>query len=253
MKVADRYRIGKVFISKTTPKDAEYKINEAIGSKKNSYICVCNMRSVKYGNEHEDYAEVLNNSYMSVPDGQPLVWCAWAWGLKDVMRTNGPNLFVKMLNDTGSGVKHYLLGDTDETLNAIKEKFPNSCISGVFSPPFCELDEFVYQDIADRINKTDANIVWVSLRAPKQDYFAARLLPLLDHKVVIGVGAAFRFAIGKYHHPNRIIQELGLTGLFWRNRTIAQNIIWYSSMTWIEMKFFMNIAWRRIRGYRYDE
>lgn len=251
--IIGRYRIGKTFISKTNPDNALENVLKAIKECKNTYICVCNMRSVKYGNEHEDYADVLNHSYMSVPDGQPLVWCARAWGLNDVRRTNGPDLFVKMLNDLDSGVKHFLLGDTDETLNAIKQKYPDSLITGAYSPPFSELDEFDYEDIANRINNTDANIVWVSLRAPKQDYFAARLLPLLDKKVVIGVGAAFRFAIGEYLHPNKIIQKLGLTGLFWRNRSFGQNVIWYTTMIFAEINYIAGIVWRRLKGYKYDE
>lgn len=253
MKDLDRYRIGKVFISKTNPDMALDNILKATKEGQNAYICVCNMRSLKYGNDHEDYADVLNHSYMSVPDGQPLVWCAKVWGLTDVKRTNGPDLFVKMVNDMDSGVKHFLLGDTDETLNAIKQKYPDSLISGVYSPPFCELDEFDYEDIANRINNSDANIVWVSLRAPKQDLFAARLLPLLNKKVIIGVGAAFRFAIGEYQHPNKIIQKLGLTGLYWRNRSIYQNITWYTTMLFSEIKYIGGIIWRRMRGFRYDE
>ena len=211
-----RYAIGKVMVSQTDPADTQAKITSAVNLPLNGYVCIANMRSVIYGNQHEDYAEVLNGSFLTTPDGMPLVWCARCWGLKNVQRTTGPDLFVSMLKDDTSGIRHFLLGDTDETLAALTSRDEYKNIVGVYSPPFCDVDEFDYHGIAKRINESGANVVWVSLSAPKQDYFAVKLLPLLDKKIVIGVGAAFRFALGEYHHPNAMMQKAGLTGLFWR-------------------------------------
>lgn len=211
-----RYAISNVMVSQTDPIDAQEKITDAVQQGLNGYVCIANMRSVIYGNKHRDYAKVLNDSFLTTPDGMPLVWCARCWGLKNVLRTTGPDLFVSMLKDGTGGIRHFLLGDTDETLSAIMSRDEYKNIVGAYSPPFCEVDEFDYHSIARRINESGANVVWVSLRAPKQDYFAVRLLPLLDRKIVIGVGAAFRFALGEYHHPNVVMQKAGLTGLFWR-------------------------------------
>lgn len=62
----------------------------------------------------------------------------------------GPDLFTAMLNDKESGIKHFLLGDTEETLALMKEKYADNGanIVGSYSPPFCELDEFDYPSIA---------------------------------------------------------------------------------------------------------
>ena len=40
--------------------------------------------------------------------------------------------------------------------------------------------------------------------------------PYLNGKLCIGVGAAFRSALDEYKHPNKTIQKLGLTRMFWR-------------------------------------
>ena len=218
----DRFRIGKAYISVTNPKDAEGRIAKAALVGVNDYICVSNMRTVYLAQKDEDYRRVMNEAWMCTPDGTPLTWMAHLWGRKDVQRTDGPDLMVSMLNKPESGVKHFLLGDTEETLAAMKEKYPNSQIVGSYSPPFCGLDEYDYQAMATMINESGANVVWVSLRAPKQDYFAIRLLPYLDGKLCIGVGAAFRFALGQYKHPNKAVQKMGLTGFFWRKIGIKE-------------------------------
>ena len=222
-----KYRIGKVHISVTNPVDAQERIMQAALEGKGGYVCVSNMRTVVYANKHNDYREVMDNACMCLPDGMPLVWMARLWGKKDVKRTDGPNLFVSMLNNGDSGIKHFLLGDTDENLAAMREKYSNANIVGCYSPPFCGLDEYDYKGIAKLINESGADVVWVSLRAPKQDFFAARIQPYLQGKMCVGVGAAFRFALGEIQHPNKVVQKLGLTGLVWRKnkvRTLWDNM-----------------------------
>lgn len=220
----EKYRIGKVYISRTTPQKAISAITKAVKEGRSEYICVSNVRTVSYANKHEDYCNLMNNAYMCTPDGMPLVWMARLWGLKDVQRTVGPDLFIAMLNDKESGIKHFLLGDTEDTLAQMKEKYAGNGanIVGSYSPPFCELDEFDYPSIAKQINESGADIVWLSLRAPKQDFFAVKLLPHLDKKICIGVGAAFRFSLGQIKHPPKIFKKLGLTGLFWRKMSLTR-------------------------------
>ncbi len=234
----EKYRIGKVYISRTTPEKTISTITKAVKKGRSEYICVSNVRTVAYANKHEDYCNLMNNAYICTPDGMPLVWMARLWGLKDVQRTVGPDLFTAMISDKGSDIKHFLLGDTEETLAQMKEKYADNGanIVGCYSPPFCELDEFDYPGIAKQINDSSANIVWLSLRAPKQDFFAVRLLPHLDKKICIGVGAAFRFSLGMIKHPPKIIKKLGLTGLFWRK--LNMNMI-----RWMLVNSFMLCYW----------
>lgn len=249
-----RYRIGKVYISATSPSDAKERITRAVAEGMNDYICVSNVRTVAYANKHEEYCELMNNAFMCTPDGMPLVWMARLWGLKDVQRTVGPDLFTAMLNDKESGLKHFLLGDTEDTLAQMRAKYTDngSNIVGTYSPPFCELDEFDYAGIAKQINDSGANIVWLSLRAPKQDYFATRLLPHLDKKICIGVGAAFRFSLGQIKHPPKIFKKLGLTGIFWRKMDMAK-ICWYFHHFALLCKWGGGIVLARLCGNKYND
>ncbi len=249
-----KYRIGKVYISRTTPLRTIEAITKAIKEGRNEYICVSNVRTVAYANKkaNKDYRDLMNNAFMCTPDGMPLVWMARLWGLRDVQRTVGPDLFTAMLNDKESGIKHFLLGDTDETLAQMKERYAKegANIVGTYSPPFCELDEFDYPGIAKIINESGADIVWLSLRAPKQDFFAVKLLPHLEKKICIGVGAAFRFSLGQIKHPPKIIKKLGLTGLFWRKFNMKQ-IWWYMHHICIIVSYGINILISKAKGDKF--
>lgn len=254
--MTDKYRIGKVFISRTTPDDALSRIRQAAVEGRNDYICISNVRTVAYANRkgNEAYRDLMNNAFMCTPDGMPLVWMARLWGLKDVQRTVGPDLFVKMIEGDASGCRHFLLGDTEETLSAMEQKYSGTAknIVGKFSPPFCDLEDYDYKSIASMINSSGANVVWISMRAPKQDFFAVRLLPYLDKKLCIGVGAAFRFSLGTIKHPPKIFKKLGLTGLFWRKNKVRL-LKWYVKHSCNIFVWSVNIISARLWGKKYNE
>lgn len=253
----DRYRIGKTFISITSQRDAQSRIAQAVKGGKNAYICVSDPRTVDLASKDEKYREVMENSMMNTPDGQPTLWAARLWGLKNVERTMGPILFQEMIENPDSGLKHFLLGDTDETLKAIVEKASakNAMIVGTYSPPFCKLDEYDYEGMAKMINESGADIVWTAMRAPKQDYLNINLLPYLDKKICIGVGAAFRFYLGEYKMAPPLIKKLGLMGLYWGRKGQSWGAFIWGYLT-DNMPFLWHLAkipFRRLVGKQYYE
>lgn len=254
----NRYRIGKTYISCTNLRDAKERITQAAKEGRNTYICVSNPRTVTYATRHEDYREVMAQSFMNLPDAEPMYWAAKLWGLRDVKRTMGPMIFKEMLGEPQSGLKHFLLGDTDETLEMITNKFTREVganIAGSYSPPFCSLEEYDYKGIAQMINKSGADLVWVSMRAPKQDFFATRILPFLDKKICIGVGAAFRFTLGEYKMAPSIIKKMGLMGLWWgkKNQSWPAFIWGYLQDNVPYLFYLLAIPFKRLFGKKYYE
>ncbi len=195
---------------------------------------------------------------MNIPDGQPVLWAAALWGLKQVKRTMGPLMFQDMLSKPQNGLKHYLLGDTNQTLNKIYEKSKKeygSLISGMYSPPFCNLDGYDYEGMGKMIRDSEADIVWIAMRAPKQDYLAVRLLPYLDGKICIGVGAAFRFFLGEYKLAPALIRKLGLMGLYWgkKNQKLIPFLWGYTKDNIPFIYYLLKIPLWRLLGRKYYE
>lgn len=255
----DFFRIGRVRISVTDEDKAIQTIKDAIHNNQKGYVCISTLRTVPIANRDDSYQEVMENSLMNTPDGTPLVWCGHWWGLKQVQRACGPHIFPRMLKDKDSQLKHFFLGDTDETLSALTKKATEEFganVVGSYSPPFAPLEEYDMEGIAKKINESGANIVWTSLRAPKQDYLNAKLTPYLNEGIVcVGVGAAFRSVIGGLKQPDGILQKMGLAGLKFRRKGISrwQQACWYIEHVVYLVKYFMMIVWRRMKGCKYYE
>lgn len=255
----DFYRVGKAPILVTSQAEAAKRVKDLVRKGEKGYICISTMRTVVIANKEPKYLEVMEKSLFNTPDGTPLVWCGRAWGIKQAERACGPHLFDDLLEDKDPSLKHFLLGDTEETEMKLKEKCEREYgtqIVGMYSPPFAPLEEYDIQGIARMINESGANIVWTSLRAPKQDYLNAMLAPFVnDGVVLIGVGAAFRYKIGELKSPDGLLQKIGLAGLlFTRKGTKPINELkWYMKHVLYLIKYFFIIKWRRLIGKKYWE
>ena len=257
-KLHDFYRIGNVKIHITNPTDCSKRIIDYIRAKRKGYVCVSNMRTVAVANSDSEYHKVMENSLLNTPDGTPLVWCGKMWGLKKVERACGPHIFQTLLSNSESSLRHFFLGDTDETLQKLINKCQkeyNTKVVGCYSPPFKPIEEYDLNGIAKMINESNATIVWTSLRAPKQDFLNSKLLPYLnDGVVLVGIGAAFRFYLGEYHAPEGFLQKIGLAGLgAIRNSTLLKELQWYAKHAAILGYYLISIAVKRILGKPYWE
>jgi N-acetylglucosaminyldiphosphoundecaprenol N-acetyl-beta-D-mannosaminyltransferase len=255
----DFFRVGRTRISITTEDDAILSIKKAIERRVKGYVCISTLRTVHLSNSCDQYFEVMENSLINTPDGTPLVWCGHLWGLNMVQRACGPHIFPRLLKDKESHLKHFLLGDTEGTLRKLSNKAINEYganIVGSYSPPFAPLEEYDIASIAKMINDSGANIVWTSLRAPKQDYLNAMLKPYLNDGIVcIGVGAAFRSVIGGLKQPDGILQKLGLVGMKFRRKGISRwtQTKWYVEHSYYLLGYVFLILWRRLIGKKYYE
>lgn len=255
----DFFRISRVRISIIDEEKAIQKIKNAVLDKQKGYVCISTMRTVAIANKDDKYQSVMENSLINTPDGTPLVWCGHWWGLKQVQRACGPHIFPRMLKIQDANLKHFFLGDTEETLSALNKKATEeygAAIVGTYSPPFKPIEEYNIEEMAKMINDSGANIVWTSLRAPKQDFLNAKLVPYLNDGIVcIGVGAAFRSVIGGLRQPDGILQKMGLAGLLFKRKGSSwwTEIKWYVVHSTYLVQYFFTIKWRRLIGVKYYE
>lgn len=251
----DRYRIGKVFISSTTPKDTIEKLTEYALAGQGGYVCVSNMRMVRHAGKNPEYAQLMRDALMCLPDGTPLMWCGKLWGL-DVACTNGPAIFKSMLFVGNNGLKHYLLGDTQEVLDkiqALNDKDYHAQIVGAEALPFTTVENFDYKHISERINESGANIIWTAMRAPKQDEFDKILSTYLPNVPSVGVGRAFRLLIGEVQQAPKWAQKMGVAGIFTRKTSLFKTISWYFESFFFLAGYCTQILWRRLIGRKCNE
>lgn len=257
MQFKDFYRIGRVKISITDEDDAINRIKNLIRNGGTGYICVSNLRTVVIANKDDAYQEVMEHSLMNLPDGTPLVWCGHWWGLKEVERACGPHIFPRLLKEKEIKLRHFFLGDTNETLDRVAQKAEiefGATVVGRYSPPFKPLEEYDIKEMAKMINESGANVVWTALRAPKQDILNSMISPYLNKGVVmVGVGAAFRSVLGLLRQPDGLLQKIGLAGILFKRPESSwwEEIRWYGTHSLHLLKYFIMILWKRVKGYDY--
>ncbi|WP_113014128.1 WecB/TagA/CpsF family glycosyltransferase [Rhizobium sp. BK379] len=208
-----------VRVSAVNLKSATGLIQNAIEDGRKEYVCVRDAHGVVRCQKDPELRSIHNRAFLVTPDGMPLVWALKHAGHVESDRVYGPDLMLSVF-DAGSskGLRHFLYGATAETLEQLQArllaKFPQARIVGSYAPPFRQLSMQEEADIADRLNRSDADIIWVGLSSPKQELWMARMRDRLEAPMLIGVGAAFDFHAGLKRQAPRVIQRSGFEWAF---------------------------------------
>jgi N-acetylglucosaminyldiphosphoundecaprenol N-acetyl-beta-D-mannosaminyltransferase len=210
-----RYNVLGVGISALTLDAACAHVLQAHYGQPRGYVCVCTVHGVSEARADAEFRQVLNRSYLTTPDGMPLVWL----GPAGVTRVYGPDLMLAVCAAGRShGLRHYFYGGAAGVSAALAQtlatRFPGLTVAGTFSPPFRALNSAEEQAFHADVERTRPDIVWVGLGTPKQERFMAAHAPQLQAGLWIGVGAAFDFHTGRVRQAPRWMQRRGLEWLF---------------------------------------
>ncbi|MBX4895203.1 WecB/TagA/CpsF family glycosyltransferase [Rhizobium bangladeshense] len=208
-----------VRISAVNLKSATGFIQKAMEEGRREYVCVRDAHGVVRCQDDPELRSIHNRAFLVTPDGMPLVWALKHAGHSESDRVYGPDLMLSVFEaGTSKGIRHFLYGATPETLQHLQArllaKFPEAEIAGSYAPPFHKLSPQEEADIADRLNRSGADIIWVGLSSPKQELWMARMRDRLDASMLIGVGAAFDFHAGLKRQAPRFIQRSGFEWAF---------------------------------------
>jgi N-acetylglucosaminyldiphosphoundecaprenol N-acetyl-beta-D-mannosaminyltransferase len=183
------------------------------------YICASPVHPIIVSQKDKKVKDALNNSWLTVPDGKPVVWAARLLGGIIKKRVYGPELMLrscKMAEHFGFSV--FLYGGTPLSLKNLelnlKKLFPRLQIAGTHSPPFRKLSNKEEIMVNEMLNECHPDILFVGLGAPKQEKWMAKHCPKLNVPVTMGVGAAFDFIAGEKKQAPLWMQNAGFEWLF---------------------------------------
>jgi N-acetylglucosaminyldiphosphoundecaprenol N-acetyl-beta-D-mannosaminyltransferase len=194
------------------------------------WICAAPAMSLVTAQDDPLLMAALRAATLTVPDGMPVVWAANLLGhggdgprLDD--RVYGPDLMRGHCAQAArDGQRVWLYGGHDDAaLKSLTESLlrdhPGLQIVGGCSPPHREPTAAEDRETAARIDADRPDVVWVGLGMPKQERWMARLRPLLEAPVLVGVGAAFDFHAGRVSQAPRWMQDRGLE---WAHRVVQE-------------------------------
>ncbi len=183
------------------------------------YVCICTVHGVMEAKRNPRLQAKMNEAGLRTPDGMPLVWLSKLAGHHEVERVYGPDVMLALCAQSAkSAHRHFFYGGmpgvAEELSTRLKARFPKLEVAGLLTPSMLQVEEIASVETIQRINEANADIVWVGLSTPKQDWWVANHRSLLNAPVLIAVGAAFDFHSGRVRQAPTWMQRSGLEWLF---------------------------------------
>jgi len=182
------------------------------------YICVANVHMLMEAHDSSNFRKIVSDADLVTPDGMPLVWMIRLKGRRSQSRVYGPTLMLHILERAlRENIPVGFYGGQPKVLESlIKEmqaRYAGLNVVYSFSPPFRALGPEEDLAMVEQINRSGANILFVGLGCPKQEYWMAERRGKIN-AVMLGVGAAFDFHSGLKPQAPAWMQAIGLEWLF---------------------------------------
>lgn len=173
-------------------------IDKQLQCRDSNYICVADGVILNTANRNREYLKVVNDGMFSICDsGFVPIYIKWLYGYKRKQYC-GSEIFKDII--CCRKYKMIFIGTSKTILDGLRQNIkswnPDITSMTFLELPFKKVEEFDYPTIAQTVTADKAEIIWIALGAPKQEYFMNRLKPYLPYGVMIGVGAAFKFFSG---------------------------------------------------------
>jgi len=192
----------------------------ALVSSSKGYVCVTNVHAVMEAHKNAHYREVLNSSFLTVPDGRPTVWVGRTQGYSAMDQVGGPDLMLRFCEvSSRKGYTHFFYGGQPGVAERLREsltnRYPGLSVLGTYTPPFRPLSQEEESELCNLLVRLKPDVTWIGLGTPKQDLFMAEYLGRLDTTLMVGVGAAFDMHTGRIKDAPRWIKRAGFA---WMHR-----------------------------------
>lgn len=175
------------------------RVHEAIAERLpqngSDYICVADGVIMNVANRLPEYLEVVNGGMFAICDSSYVpLYIKMIYG-KKYDQYCGSEIFMDIISSRK--YRMIFLGTQQPILDSLRKNLmkvnPDVADMKFIELPFRTYKEFDYEGIARMIEEDGAEIIWVALGAPKQEFFMSMLKPHLNHGIMIAVGAAFKF------------------------------------------------------------
>lgn len=181
-------------------------------------VCVSNVHMCMETFDDKSFQSMVNGADLVIPDGKPLVFAQRLLGANDALQTRGADITSRLCSASAlSNIPIAFYGGTESVLNDLErilaKTYPGINIVCKISPPFRPLTEIEEKAYIQKINDSDAKILFVGIGCPKQERWMA------EHKaslscVMLGVGAVFDFLSGNKREAPAWVRSLSLEWLF---------------------------------------
>jgi N-acetylglucosaminyldiphosphoundecaprenol N-acetyl-beta-D-mannosaminyltransferase len=168
----------------------------------------------------EEFRAAYAHADVVTADGMPLVWASRLLREPLKERVTGADLMPRLCKEAAEhGLKVFILGGKpgipEEAARRLQAAFPGLIVAGTCSPSFgFEQDPAENDAIVRLVSSSEADLVFVGLGSPKQEFWMHRNLGRFDSGVFLGIGAAVDFCAGKVRRAPPWMQKAGFEWLY---------------------------------------
>jgi N-acetylglucosaminyldiphosphoundecaprenol N-acetyl-beta-D-mannosaminyltransferase len=211
-------------VSVVTLPDVLKTFERWITDRRGRYVVCRDVHGVIRARTDKSLQAIHERADIVTPDGVPLVWTAKLLGCRDIARVCGPDLLPAAAeHGIKLGWRHYFYGGTPEVVERLeqrlKSKFHKMNVVGRYSPPFRPATAYEDEQACERIRASGADLVWIGLGSPKQEFWMAENAHRCGGAVLVGIGAAFDLHAGTVTRAPEWMRE---SGLEWAYRLIKE-------------------------------
>ena len=219
MESPHRINVLGVGISEINYAAALDQIRAAIAERRRGYITVTGVHGVSESQEDDELRDIHNGSFLSTPDGMPMVWMGRLAGSSVISRVYGPDLMLLVLEEgVARGWRHFFYGGGDGVAEELRQKLeariPGLTVVGTYTPPFRPLQPQEEEALAQQVAAARPDCFWVGLSTPKQERFMAAYVS----KQQAGLEWAYRL----FKEPKRLWKRYLKNNPLFLGRTFLQ-------------------------------
>ncbi len=236
------------FVSAKIETVVDVLINEAcVKERKNKVVVTTNVDHIVKLKKDVSLYRLYSSADYILPDGFPIVACSIIAGKRLKQRITGADLFPALCKKLARRSGHVFIlggypGDEDIIIAKMKKIFSGLTVSVMCPSMNFELHGTEAEHAIKNISNANPDIVFVCLSFKKQEPFILVNNKKIKAGMMIGVGAALDFTLGKIKRAPKIVQYIGME---WAWRLFSDPIrLWRRYL--IEDMLFLKIALKEI-------
>ena len=190
---------------------ADY-VEDIIAKRTPHQIITINPIMMMEGLRNPEFARVLKQADLNVPDGAGVVWAAKFAGTPGSERVAGIDLMHELMKrGDRKAYRVFLLGADPDTIvlaaNKLQERYPNLVIAGYRNGFFAEEQD---EEVIKEIREAKPDLLFVGRSMLTQEPWIAKYRDRLQVPVMMGVGGSFDVVAGKLQRAPELLQKLQL-------------------------------------------
>lgn len=242
--------IAGVRIDNVSEAEAVARIDRFIEEGGPHYMVVVNAAKVAAANREESLRSVIEEADLVTADGMSVVWASRLLGRPLKERVTGIDLFDRLVEHAARrDLSVYFLGAKDEAVARVVERFralhPRLRVAGYRNGYFSAQES---DRIAEQIRESGADLLFVAMGSPTQEYWISSSLRRTGVRFALGVGGSFDHLSGLARRAPAWMQSAGLEWFYrllreprrlWRRYLVGNSVF-----VWLVLKQLLGLTRR---------